>query len=108
MKLPQTVTMDEAPALAAQLPAQARTGSGELRVDASGLAVFDSAAIALLLELRRTAEAAGRGFQVHGAPAKLVELARLYGVDALLALSPSESASSDADLSARTVPGAAT
>lgn len=108
MKLPPTVTMDEAPALAAQLPLQARAGSGELRVDASALAVFDSAAIALLLELRRAAEGAGRGFQVLGAPAKLVELARLYGVDALLALSPSGSSSTEAGLSARAVPGAAT
>jgi phospholipid transport system transporter-binding protein len=108
MKLPPNVTMDEAPALAGQLPPQARAGSGTLEVDASALQVFDSAAIALLLELRRTAEAAGRGFQVLGAPAKLVELAQLYGVDSLLALSSPESARTAVAASPRVAPGSAT
>lgn len=88
MLLPDTVTMDDAAALAARLPDEVRAGSGPLRVDASALTAYDSAAITLLLELRRTAEAAGRSFEVAGAPAKLVELARLYGVDELLSPAP--------------------
>ncbi len=91
--LPADATIDTAAALAAQLPAQVRAGSGVLQVDASALTASDSATIALLLEARRQAQAAGRGFEVHGAPPKLVELARLYGVDGLLALVPSASAS---------------
>jgi phospholipid transport system transporter-binding protein len=53
-------------------------------IDASGLRQFDSAALAVLLECQRLAQAWGKGFAVRNAPAKLQELARLYGVDALL------------------------
>jgi phospholipid transport system transporter-binding protein len=53
-------------------------------VDASGLQQFDSAALAVLLECQRLALAWGKGFAVRNAPPKLAELARLYGVDALL------------------------
>lgn len=94
IRLPASTTIDTAAALAAELPAQVRAGSGVLRVDASALIECDSATIALLLEARRAAEAAGRGFEVAGAPVKLVDLARLYGVDALLSLVPSAPASS--------------
>ena len=58
-------------------------------VDASPLQRFDSSALAVLLELDRMAQAWGRGFAVRSAPGKLVALARLYGVDALL-LEPGE------------------
>jgi phospholipid transport system transporter-binding protein len=94
LRLPAHATIDETAVLAAQLPAQVRAGSGVLRVDASAVTASDSSTIALLLEARRQAEAAGRGFEVAGAPAKLVDLARLYGVEGLLALMPSASASS--------------
>jgi phospholipid transport system transporter-binding protein len=104
--LPADTTIDQAAALAAQLPAQVRAGSGVLRIDASALQASDSATIALLLEARRQAEAAGRGFEVAGAPAKLVDLARLYGVDALLALVPADGPS--AASSSGTAPGAPT
>lgn len=98
LSLPADATIDHAAALAAELPAQVRSGSGVLRVDASAITASDSATIALLLEARRHAKAAGRGFEVAGAPAKLVDLARLYGVDDLLALTSSDPAA----------PGAAT
>jgi phospholipid transport system transporter-binding protein len=53
-------------------------------IDASALQQFDSAALAVLLECQRIALAWGKGFAVRNAPQKLAELARLYGVDALL------------------------
>ena len=53
-------------------------------VDASGLARFDSSALAVLLECQRLARAWGREFQVRRPPAKLVSLAGLYGVEPLL------------------------
>ncbi|MGY4830725.1 STAS domain-containing protein [Sphaerotilaceae bacterium SBD11-9] len=56
----------------------------QLTIDASGLQQFDSAALAVLLECQRLAQAWGKGFAVRNAPAKLADLARLYGVDALL------------------------
>ncbi len=88
MQLPATATLEQAAELATTLPAEVAGGAGVLRVDAGALQAYDSSTIALLLQARRLAQAAGRGFEVVGAPAKLVELARLYGVEELLALSP--------------------
>ena len=53
-------------------------------VDASNLRQFDSAALAVLLDCQRAAEAFGKPFTVRRAPAKLFALAHLYGVDTLL------------------------
>lgn len=89
MQLPATATLDEAAALAATLPTAVASGSGPLHIDASALRNFDTSAIALLLQARRLAHAAGRGVEITGAPLKLAELARLYGVEELLSLSPS-------------------
>ena len=86
MKLPAQATLEQAAALAQTLPAAVEGGAGVLRVDASALQTFDSSTIALLMQARRMAQEAGRGFEVAGAPAKLAELARLYGVEELLAL----------------------
>jgi phospholipid transport system transporter-binding protein len=88
MQLPATATLDEAAALAEALPAGIATGSGPLSIDAGALQAFDTSVIALLLQARRLATAAGRGFQVTGAPAKLAQLAQLYGVEELLSLAP--------------------
>jgi phospholipid transport system transporter-binding protein len=89
MQLPASATLDNAAELAAALPSQISAGSGPLRVDASALKAYDSSTLSLLLEARRQALAAGRGFEVSGAPPTLVALAALYGVDELLSLSPS-------------------
>ena len=87
LRLPGKLTLDDAPAALAAL-AQALRGEAGVTatIDASGLLRFDSAALAVLLECRRLAQTAGQGFAVHGAPPKLAELARLYGLDALLPL----------------------
>ncbi|MBS0506173.1 MAG: STAS domain-containing protein [Proteobacteria bacterium] len=53
-------------------------------VDAAALATFDSSALAVLLECRRTALFEGRGFMVKALPPALVSLAALYGVQELL------------------------
>lgn len=53
-------------------------------IDASNLQQFDSAALAVLLECQRAAEAWGKPFALRHAPPKLIALARLYGIDALL------------------------
>jgi phospholipid transport system transporter-binding protein len=85
--LPETVTVVEARDVL-QMLAQTvrRDGDGALTVDASSLKEFDTAAVAVLLECARLAKAWGKRFEVRGAPAKLVELASLYGVDQLLAI----------------------
>ncbi|MBX3621855.1 MAG: STAS domain-containing protein [Rhizobacter sp.] len=87
--LPATVTSHEARdtqrMLAQALQQEIKTqDEPQVTVDASGLQQFDSAALAVLLECQRLAQAWGKKFAVRNAPRKLAELARLYGVDALL------------------------
>jgi phospholipid transport system transporter-binding protein len=88
MKLPQTLTLDGAAAALDTLRADAVRGEGTLAIDASALTAFDTAALALLLQARRLAQAGGRAFEVQGAPPKLTQLAQLYGVAELLGLAP--------------------
>ena len=82
LALPAKLSIAEAGAAVSVLAAQASQGSGALVVDASALADFDSAAIAVLLELKRLAK--GRAFSVSGAPTAMIELAGLYGMADLL------------------------
>lgn len=63
-------------------------GAAEMQVDASALERFDSCALAVLLACKREAQAAKKRFVLQGMPAKLLELATLYGVDALLEARP--------------------
>jgi phospholipid transport system transporter-binding protein len=86
MILPAQATLEHSAELAALLPEAVATGSGVMRVDASALQDFDTSTIALLMQARRMAQAAGRGFAVTGAPPKLAQLAELYGVEELLSL----------------------
>lgn len=87
LTLPEVLTLREAKAALAalvaalmQLPAQSA-----VRVSAAPLRKFDSSALAVLLECRRTALGSGRSFAVEGLPASLHGLALVYGVAALLA-----------------------
>ncbi len=85
MRLPQTLNLSNAGTALAALRSAAATGEGTaLIIDASALRTFDTAALALLLQARRLAQAAGRELQVRDAPAPLIQLAQLYGVGALL------------------------
>ena len=86
LRLPSTLTNHQAQACLQQLQAAlAQLPGGSVAVvDASELAVFDSAALAVLLECRRAALANGKTLQVQGLPAAAASLARLYGVDELL------------------------
>ena len=72
---------------AATALAQARAlplpGSGV--VDVSGIGAVDSAAVAVLLAVKRLAKAAGRDLVFAGAPGSLASLALLYGVEEILA-----------------------
>ena len=87
MQLPATATLDQAGQLLALLDTGlAQTEAAALRIDASALREFDTSALALLLEAQRRIKVQGGSLVVVGAPAKLIELARLYGVDQLLLL----------------------
>ena len=53
-------------------------------VDATALVRFDSAALAVLLELRRASLALGKGLLIRALPERLRDLAELYGIAELL------------------------
>lgn len=86
-----------------------------LLVDLAGVTDVDSAGLALLLEWLRGARAEGRGLRFVALPAKLLAIARLSGVDFLLADnysvtgsgSSSSSASSSQESSSGTSPSSA-
>jgi phospholipid transport system transporter-binding protein len=84
--LPEVLTLHQANTTL-QMLEQAMGGddAATLTVDASALRSFDTAAVAVLLECRRLAHAWNKGFEVRGAPSKLTDLVRLYGVESLLA-----------------------
>jgi phospholipid transport system transporter-binding protein len=85
--LPATLTVREArDALRMLAQAIQREPGDTVVIHAGGLQQFDSSAVALLLECERLAQAWGKAFALREAPPKLVALARLYGVDALLRL----------------------
>lgn len=88
MQLPQSLTLASAGAALAHLQQSAATGGvgKTLAIDASTLQTFDTAALAVLLQARRMAQAAGQVLQVSGAPPQLAQLAKLYGVAELLGL----------------------
>ncbi len=85
ISLPERLTMSEASAVLAQLQPALATAADTV-VDASALRELDTAAVAVLLACQRQAHAQGRQLRLTGAPAKLKQLAQLYGVDGLLAL----------------------
>lgn len=53
-------------------------------VDATALGRFDSSALAVLLECRRESLHLGKSLAVRGMPARLRDLASLYGIAELL------------------------
>ena len=73
------------------LGVRAAAGAGVV-VDASALARFDSAALAVLLALRRQCLALSQSFAVAHMPAGLADLATLYGIGELLGVAPAPSA----------------
>ena len=83
--LPERLTLGEAAAtLVALRRSLAGQGDAELTIDASALRSFDSSAVAVLLELRREAQAQGRTLRVLRWPERLQALVALYGVQELL------------------------
>ena len=83
--LPSELTHNQASACLRMLVQGLKVLKGpEVVVDASALTVFDSSALAVLLECRREVLSDRKAFVVKGLPAALVGMAGLYGVDGLL------------------------
>jgi phospholipid transport system transporter-binding protein len=53
-------------------------------VDAGALGRFDSAALAVLLEVRRECLSSGKSLAIHAMPQRLRDLAAVYGIEELL------------------------
>ena len=87
MQLPANATLADADTLLSALQAALPAGGGSLCIDASSLQHFDTSLVAVLLHARRAAEAGGGHIEIVGAPPKLADLARLYGVESLLPMS---------------------
>ena len=83
--LPATLTANEARDTLDMLSqALEREPHGPVVIDASQLTRFDSAALALLLECKRLALSFGRPFELREPPARLLSLAKVYGVESLV------------------------
>jgi phospholipid transport system transporter-binding protein len=84
LTLPAVVTHAQALETARGLKAQVTAEVASVVLDASALTQFDSSALAAMLACRREALAAGKSFAVQGLPARLSQLADLYGVAELV------------------------
>ena len=83
--LPADLRHGNAAACMAVLQAQIRNSpDSEVEIEAGQLTDFDSSALAVLLGCRREAESLTKTLKFKQFPAKLRELALLYGVSELL------------------------
>jgi len=86
LTLPQKVGLSNATQVLASLSQalKAAPPQAAVELDAAALMDFDSAVLAVLLECERRARSSGRHLTLVGAPPKLAELARVYGLTELL------------------------
>ena len=84
LTLPDVLTHDLTAQFAPGLRALVQAQPAQVVVDASALQTFDSSALAVLLACRREALSADKSFAVHALPARLRQLATLYGVAELV------------------------
>lgn len=85
LSLPSELTQTQASACLRDLTQDLRAlTEADVVIDAAALTRFDSAALAVLLELRRACLALNKRFSIHGMPVRLADLAALYGVAELL------------------------
>ncbi len=86
LSLPAQLTHPQARSVLAGLLQGLHAQSGpQAVIDAAALQVFDTSALAVLLECRRQMLLVQKTLVVHSLPPALASMAVLYGVDALLA-----------------------
>ena len=89
--LPASLTLRDAQLVLESLRQSFAAASGDVwRIDAAPVTQLDTSALAVLLECSRMAAAAKRKLQVVNAPARMSDLAHLYGVDGLLGVEVAE------------------
>jgi len=84
LQLPKVLNQSSATACLRDLSVALRAEPTAAVVDAARLEQFDSAALAVLLALRREALALGKTFAIAGLPPQLADLGSLYGIAELL------------------------
>jgi phospholipid transport system transporter-binding protein len=85
--LPASLTLRDAVAVLDGLRQSFDASSAPVwQLDASALVQVDTSALAVLLECARLAKAGQRRLEIVSPPARLSDLAQLYGVDGLLGL----------------------
>ena len=84
LTLPSVVTHAQALDTARLLTGKVTSEAADLVLDASALTQFDSSVLAVMLACRRDSTTAGKTFAVFGLPAKVGQLAALYGVADLI------------------------
>ena len=84
LQLPATLTHAQASACLRDLSQALATEPGPVVLDAAPLTSFDSSALAVLLELQRAGTRLNKKVVVQGLSERLLALATLYGVEALL------------------------
>ena len=83
--LPVDLTRAQATACLRMLVQALRAEPGTtVVVDAGALTQFDSAALAVLLEVRRQTRVLGKSLVIRALPRRLCDLAALYGIAQLL------------------------
>jgi len=84
LSLPATLTHAHATVQLAQWESELSRLRGEpVTVNCAALQQFDSAALALVLELARRARARGSVVQLRGVPQRLHDLAAVYGLETI-------------------------
>ena len=83
--LPASLTLRDAQTVLESLRQSFAADSGDVwRIDAAPVTQLDTSALAVLLECSRMAAGAKRKLEIVNAPARMSDLAHLYGVDVLL------------------------
>jgi phospholipid transport system transporter-binding protein len=85
--LPVSLTLRDAQSALETLRQSFAAETGDVwRINAAPVAQLDTSALAVLLECARIAVAGQRKLEIVDAPARLSDLAHLYGVDVLLGI----------------------
>jgi phospholipid transport system transporter-binding protein len=85
--LPASLTLRDAQSVLESLRQSFAADGGVVwRIDAAPVAQLDTSALAVLLECSRLAAGASRKLEIVDPPARMIDLAQLYGVDGLLGM----------------------
>ena len=86
--LPASLTHAQAARVGQQIEAAMSSANSACVVDASALNQFDSSALAVLIGACRTASQRSLRLHIVGLPPRALQLAKLYGVSAILSDPP--------------------